>query len=123
MENEPASVAPGVSPPPPKLNLKQLWLALLLPPAVLTLFMVWFNVFPKMIDGPNGDMAFTILCVFVCLATIVGWVLFSLCLLVRFRGASLVLLILAYPIFQAVLLFAIFFVGCLAIFSQVGGFH
>ena len=120
MENEPAPVVPGVPPPPPNVSLKKLWLSLLLPPAAMTLSMIVLNLFPDMLTGRGGDTAFTMLCIVTCLAAIVGWVLFILCLMVRFRGISLGLLILAYPILQVIVVFSIFFVGCLAIFAREG---
>jgi|GEM_PF-2074926 len=64
--------------------------------------------------GSGGEILLTVICAAACIATIVGWVLFINTMRQRFRGSSLVLLILAYPIVQAVLLFSIFFVGCLA---------
>ena len=120
MDKELAPISPGVPPPPPKLNLKTLWISLLLPPGAMTLFMIVLNLMPDVVNGPNGDTALTLLCTGACLAAMAGWIFYILCLSARFRGASLVLLILAYPVLQVVLLFSIFFVGCLAIVWQEG---
>lgn len=120
MDQIPAPISPGVPPPPPKLDLKTLWISLLLPPGAMTLFVIVLNLMPDVMDGPSGDTALTLLCVGACIAITVGWVLFIVCMNKRFRGASLVLLILAYPILQVVVLFSIFFVGCLAMVWQEG---
>lgn len=63
-----------------------------------------------------GDqVAFTAICAVICLATAAGWALFIHTMCQRFRGGSLAMLIIAYPIVQAILQFSIFFVGCLAV--------
>ena len=120
MDTEPDRLSPEIPPPPPQLQVKSLWISLLLPPGVLTLCMIFLNIVPDQINGTDIEATFTLLCVVACLTSIVGWILYILCLSKRFRGSSLVLLILAYPILQAVLLFSIFFVGCLALVWQDG---
>ena len=120
MDTEPDRLSPEIPPPPPQLQVKSLWISLLLPSGALTLFMVVLNIMPGLMNGPGSETTLTLLCVVACIATIIGWILYIVCLSKRFRGSSLVLLILAYPILQAVLLFSIFFVGCLALVWQDG---
>ncbi|MDA0767761.1 MAG: hypothetical protein O3A92_13170 [Verrucomicrobia bacterium] len=105
---------PGTPPPPPEINRKRLWLSLLLPPGVLGFLMILLVIAASTYSGRGTESTFTMLCIVICLTAIGSWVLFIQTMRQRFRGSSLVLLILAYPIVQFILLFSILFVGCLA---------
>lgn len=120
MDTEPGRLSPEIPPPPPQLQVKSLWLSLLLPSGALALCMIGLNIVSATSTSADLEATLTLLCVIAGLTTIIGWILYIVCLSKRFRGSSLVLLILAYPILQAVLLFSIFFVGCLALVWQDG---
>ncbi len=107
-------------PPPPEINRKRLWLSLLLPPGVMVFLMILLFIAASTYSGRGTESTFTFVCIGACLGTIGGWILFIKTMRQRFRGSSLVLLILAYPIVQFILLFSIFFVGCLAAFWSGG---
>lgn len=111
---------PGMPPPAPELNRRRLWLSLLLPPGTMAIIIIIFSILVTIADGQVAETSFTVICVIVCLASLAGWILFMNTMCKRFRGGSLVILILAYPIAQAILLFSIFFVGCLALIWSGG---
>jgi hypothetical protein len=112
----PQTPVPGVPPPPPKINTLRLWATLLAPSVVMILIM-----FVLTFSSNNlSDTFFTAACFIVCIVTAVAWGFFIHTIVQRFRGTSLVLLILAYPILQSILIFGIFFVGCLAIIGSAG---
>ncbi|NNC88441.1 MAG: hypothetical protein HKN82_08290 [Akkermansiaceae bacterium] len=117
----PPAAPPGaVPPPPPALNLKLLWTSLLAPSVVAGIAAVILILVAN--NSRTMEPLFTIACAVVCLAVLGGWGLFANVLVRRFRGGSLVLLILAYPLLQAILIFAIFFAGCLAMIARVGSY-
>ena len=51
------------------------------------------------------------------LGIVIGWVMFITCVSRRFRGSSLVFLIIGYPLLQTSICFAVFFLGCIAILA------
>ncbi len=112
------SVVPGVPPPPPKLNTKRLWITLLAPSAVMVFIMV--ALFFAMDSLGGGDVFMTVSCSILCIAFGIAWGFYIHTLYQRFRGPSFALLIIAYPVLQAVLIFGIFFGGCLAIIAIDG---
>ncbi|MFC7338160.1 hypothetical protein ACFQY0_13280 [Haloferula chungangensis] len=120
MNQPPPDQAPPDMPvAPPKMNLRRLWLTLLLPMGLTSVFMV------LIVTASSGRMEEHFLnagMLVVGLASLICWVAFSKCIAERFAGPSLILLILAYPILQAVLVFCAFFVGCL-VMIQAKGFH
>lgn len=108
---------PNIAIAPPKLNPKQLWLTLLLPMGLSALGM------GLMVLAGSNKAAESILSIggiLVLLATIGCWVAFSKCISQRYLGTSRVVLILAYPVLQVVLIFGAFFAGCLVLVSQSG---
>ena len=117
MSDEPPATLPqplpGVPPPPPKLNSGQLWLSLLAPPLFAVLVMVVLAFLPGA-WLKSGDWL-GVAGLLITLGVLAGWVLFIICLRKRYRGASFVILILAYPLLQGSIGAAILFFGCLAI--------
>ena len=101
---------------PPNINIKILWLTLLGPLVVAS---ITFGL--MMLDSINlylepwGSRLFFIF-------VVACWINFHRCLKTRFRGTSLILLTIAYPIFQVILLGSVFLAGCFLIASQSGGF-
>lgn len=116
----PQDLTPGVPPPPPELNTRRLWITLLAPSAVMVLIMVLLFLVMETLDPSASEFFFTASCIAVCIVSAVSWGFFIHTISQRFHGTSLILLILAYPILQGVLVFAIFFVGCFAIISAEG---
>lgn len=112
------SVVPGVPPPPPKINVRRLWLTLLTPSIVMVFIMVALFFAADSMRG--GEVFMTIACSILCIAFGVAWGFYIHTLYQRFRGPSLALLILAYPVLQATLIFGIFFAGCLAFVALEG---
>jgi multisubunit Na+/H+ antiporter MnhF subunit len=100
---------------PPKLNKRTLWLSLLLPGILTAIGMLIL-----LAAGSNTEPILNIGMIIVILATIGTWVSFSRCISPRFVGPSRVLLILSYPILQAILVCTVFFAGCLAIVAKEG---
>ena len=72
--------------------------------------------------GGRAEHFLTIGSFVVGISSLFCWVSFSKCIAERFIGPSRVLLILAYPMIQAVLVFVTFFGGCL-LMLQTKGFH
>ena len=101
---------------PPKLNRRHLWLTLLLPGLLTALCTLGLFT----LGSGSEETAFNLGCLIVAMTSIACWVGFAICINARFQGASRVLLILAYPIAQAVLVFVIFFAGCLVVISRNG---
>lgn len=83
-----------------------------MPPALMALLLVGMIFRKAIVPGLKEGLYMQFMCLLVCIATVAGWGLFINTLVRRFRGASLVLLILAYPMMQFVVLFALFFAGC-----------
>lgn len=108
-EHLPGSPVPGV---PPRLNRTRLWVSLLVPPVVTLALTVAFLVVVSQNLSGRTDSLFTILCIIACLVTMSCWGLFIHTLNERLRGASFVLLVLAYPVLQVVMAVAVFFTGC-----------
>lgn len=103
----------------PKLNVRALWVNLLLPMALTAVFM---GLIVTAGSGKSEQMFANIGMIVAGLASMVCWVGFSKCIAARFVGPSRILLILAYPFIQAVLVFCTFFVGCL-VMLQTSGFY
>lgn len=104
---------------PPKLNVRMLWLTLLLPMALTAVFMVLMTT----AGAGQGQVNFLNIGISVVgLTSLLCWVGFATCITERFIGPSRVLLILAYPIIQIVLVFCAFFVGCL-VMARASGLH
>ena len=122
--SDPIAPAPisGVPQPPPKLDRKRLWISLLLPPGVMVLAMIILVIGLNIGAAATEERLFTLVCVLACLSSIIGWVIFIRTMAERFRGGSLALLIIAYPMVQFTILFSIFFVGCLAAIWSDGYF-
>jgi len=118
MDQPPPDQAPPDMPvAPPKLNVRMLWLNLLLPMALTAICM---GLLLTAGSGQSGENVLNIGMVVVGLASLVCWAGFAKCIAERFIGPSLVLLILAYPIVQAVLVFCTFFAGCLVMIQTQG---
>lgn len=114
---------PGVPPPPPKLNQRNLWISLLAPPGAMLFATIILVFLINMLTGSaSAETTFQAACWVICLLTAGAWGLYIHTLAQRFRGWSLGLLILAYPILQSIVLFSIFFVGCLTTFWMDGYF-
>ena len=103
---------------PPKLNVRALWVTLLIPMALTAVFMGLIMT----AGGGRAEHFLTIGSFVVGISSLFCWVSFSKCIAERFIGPSRVLLILAYPMIQAVLVFVTFFGGCL-LMLQTKGFH
>lgn len=112
------SEIPGVPPPPPTINTRRLWITLLAPSAAMVLVMAIMFSSQDVLGG--GEALFTVTFALACIVCAVCWGFYIHTVSQRFHGTSLVLLILAYPILQGILLMAIFFTGCLAIVSFQG---
>ena len=108
---------PGVPPPPPKLNAKVLWITLLGPPLAMALGMLVMVSLDNSTVGNNGELVFGTIWSLAAVASAIAYGFFIHTIYQRFRGTSLVLMIIAYPILEGIIMFAIFFVGCLAAFS------
>lgn len=115
----PTQPPPDLEITPPKLNTRILWLTLLLPMALTGIFMA---LMASAGSGKGEETFLNLGTIIVALASIACWVAFAKCIAERFVGTSRVLLILAYPVIQAVLVFCTFFVGCL-VMLQTKGFH
>lgn len=102
---------------PPKLNARMLWLNLLLPMALTAICM---GLLLMAGSGRSGQNVLNIGMFVVGLTSLFCWIGFSKCIAERFMGPSRVLLILAYPIVQAVLVFCTFFAGCLVMIQTQG---
>lgn len=111
-------LVPGGPPPPPRINARRTWITLLAPSAAMAVMML-LMLLAKNRWG-RDETFIMVSCVFSCLVAALSWGFFIQTMARRFRGTSLVLLILAYPLLQAVLLIATFFAGCLAILSIHG---
>ena len=113
---------PDQSPPdipiaPPRLNVRMLWLHLLLPMVLTAIFMGLL----LLAGSGQGEQNLLNLGMFVVgITSLFCWIGFSKCIAERFIGPSLILLILAYPIIQTVLIFCTFFAGCLLLIQTQG---
>ena len=112
MEDFPSQPAP-VPGPPPELNRVRLWVSLLAPPVAALVLSAVFFILVLRSNSLQSLNALGPICIIACVAILGFWALYIHTLSKRFRGSSLVLLILAYPILQVVLSLAIFFTGCL----------
>ena len=119
-DSVPQPPIPGMPPPPPELNRRRLWLSLLIPPGVMILVTAFVAYAVSANINFGDEVIFTAICAVICLATAAGWALFIHTMCRRFRGGSLALLIIFYPIVQAILHFSVFFVGCLAVIWSSG---
>lgn len=124
MSNQPPPPIPPPQPPPyqvpppsPPLDRKLLWHSILWPPflAVVGTIILVFNANTNDSEVLGRTL---FLCVVLCLPVCVGWGLFIACIKQRYRGFSLVILILAYPFLQAIIILAVLFLGCVTIASR-----
>lgn len=99
----------------PKLDPRSLWLSLLLP-GILTGLCMLILIATKGREESVMNIGMFV----VGITTIATWVQFSRCISKRYVGTSRVLLILAYPVMQVVLVFTTFFAGCLVLVSTEG---
>ena len=104
---KPPSLSSPVPGTPPRIKLGQLWISLILPPG-LTILGLLMLFLAKSID----DQWFSVAIYMMGAGLIFGWVLFIICISKRYRGVSLVLLIIAYPLLEGTIVGALFFTGC-----------
>jgi len=108
MTEEP--IPPTPPGPPEPINQKALWATVLAPIAVMVVMLLIAILLQ------DEGFIWTSL-ILGGMAILVGWVFFANLIGKRFRGSSMILMVLAYPLAEIAICFTLFFFGCLASIS------
>lgn len=108
---------PDPPPVPAPIDRRRLWWSLLLPQAFPVLGALIELVIGISGGGSNGT-ALVIGLVLFAIFGLICWVMFGQIISARFRGSGVVLMVLAYPIAQIIVMVTLLFACCLALLAS-----